>query len=81
VEIDVSSEKGLGCVYAEGFHFSPLRIVCCYSTPATSADWKPFSPDLDVNFNIVILTVFMPRVSASFHESTSCKQMFRLFGF
>ena len=47
---------------------SPLHVLVGKSAPASPADWQSFSSEKNVDFNIVPFALFMPRVSAVFHQ-------------
>jgi hypothetical protein len=70
VQIDVLSDEGFCDVQAEPFHlFSPLQFFVGDSAPAFSADGQSYTFEVDVDFDVVVFAVFVPRVFATFHST------------
>jgi len=48
--------------------FSPFYVLVGESGPASSADGQSFSFEENVDFDVVALAFFVPRVLAVFHQ-------------
>ena len=51
--------------------FSPFPVLVCHSSPTSSADGAFFSSEEDVEFDLVVLALIVPRVLAVFHVCES----------
>jgi hypothetical protein len=49
--------------------FSPLQVFLSQLAPASSANRQLLAVEFDVNFNVAIPALLVPRVPAVFHES------------
>jgi hypothetical protein len=85
MKVHIFAKKGSGRVHAEFFHFLPLQVLVCYSSPASSADWRSFSFEKDINFYIIVLAFSVPWILTMLHQRLppfiGTFKCFAIFGF